>query len=61
MERNCLIAGRDAVAVDAAAVELAPLYKRRIRARQIKHLVAAQKMGVGKLKPSAGSLVELTL
>lgn len=61
VERNCLIAGRDAVAVDAAAVELAPLYKRRIRAGQIKHLVAAQKMGVGKLKPSAGSLVELTL
>ncbi|MBW2700550.1 MAG: DUF362 domain-containing protein [Deltaproteobacteria bacterium] len=61
IERQTLLAGIDPVAVDAAAVELAPLYKRRVRARQIKHLMAAQKLGVGKLKPSAGAFVELTL
>ena len=46
---NTLVAGRDQVAVDARGVELAPLYGRRIRARQIKHLRLSSEMGLGKL------------
>ncbi|HOX44367.1 MAG TPA: DUF362 domain-containing protein [Myxococcota bacterium] len=46
---NAILAGSDLVAVDAAGVELAPLYDRKIKPRQIKHLARCQDMGVGQL------------
>jgi uncharacterized protein (DUF362 family) len=46
---QAIIAGADLVAVDAAGVELAPLYERKIKPRQIKHLARCQEMGVGQL------------
>jgi hypothetical protein len=49
------------VAVDAAAVELAPLYGRKIKSRQIKHLKLAEKMGLGVLKPPAERVVTLEI
>ncbi|MBW1808780.1 MAG: DUF362 domain-containing protein [Deltaproteobacteria bacterium] len=54
---NTIIAGTDPVAVDAAAVELAPLYGRKIKPRQIKHLKAAQQMGLGKLSLAEDQIV----
>jgi uncharacterized protein (DUF362 family) len=59
--RNAILAGTDAVAVDAAAVELAPLYGRKIKARQIRHLKIAADMGLGVLKPPANRIVTLEM
>ncbi|MBN2494408.1 MAG: DUF362 domain-containing protein [Deltaproteobacteria bacterium] len=61
IERNTLVAGTDSVAVDALGVELAPLYRRRIKARQIKHLKAAAAMGVGKLALPAAKVRTLSM
>lgn len=58
---NAVLAGTDPVAVDAAAVELAPLYGRKIKPRQIKHLKLAEKMGLGVLKPPADRIVTLEM
>jgi uncharacterized protein (DUF362 family) len=59
--RNAILAGTGAVAVDAAAVELAPLYGRKIKARQIRHLKIAADMGLGVLKPPANRIVTLEM
>jgi uncharacterized protein (DUF362 family) len=59
--RNAILAGTDAVAVDAAAVALAPLYGRKIKARQIKHLKIAEAMGLGVLSPPAERVVTLEM
>jgi len=48
-DTHAILAGTDLVAVDAAGVELAPLYERRIKPRQVKHLARCQEMGVGLL------------
>jgi uncharacterized protein (DUF362 family) len=58
---NAVLAGTDPVAVDAASVELAPLYGRRIKARQIKHLKIAEAMGLGVLEPPADRVVTLEM
>jgi uncharacterized protein (DUF362 family) len=58
---NAIIAGTDPVAVDAASVGLAPLYGRKIKSRQIKHLKLAEKMGLGVLKPPADRVVTLEM
>jgi uncharacterized protein (DUF362 family) len=58
---NAILAGTDAVAVDAASVELAPLYGRKIKARQIKHLKIAEAMGLGALEPPAERVVTLEM
>jgi uncharacterized protein (DUF362 family) len=58
---NALIAGTDPVAVDAAAVKLAPLYRRKIKPRQIKHLKKAVAMGLGQLEPPADRVVGLKM
>ncbi len=58
---NAIVAGRDVVAVDALGVTLAPLYGRRIKPRQIRHLKKAQKHGVGQLKVSAEKYVQLSM
>jgi uncharacterized protein (DUF362 family) len=56
---NALVAGTDIVAVDALGVGLAPLYRRNIKGKQIRHLKKAAAMGVGKLDVGAGQFVEL--
>lgn len=58
---NTLVAGRDQVAVDARGVELAPLYGRRIRARQVKHLRLASEQGLGRLQLPAGQVKHITM
>lgn len=58
---NTLLAGTDPVAVDAAGVALAPLYRRRIKPRQIKHLKKAAAMGLGTLDPPAKRVVSLKM
>ncbi|RME19221.1 MAG: DUF362 domain-containing protein [Deltaproteobacteria bacterium] len=58
---DTLLAGIDPVAVDARGVELAPLYGRNIKARQIKHLRFAQQMGVGRLSVPQDRVVQLKL
>ena len=56
---NTLLAGTDPVAVDAEAVRLAPLYGRKLKARQIKHLKLASNMDIGQLRLSEGQIVKL--
>jgi uncharacterized protein (DUF362 family) len=58
---NTIVVGTDPVAVDAAGVRLAPLYGRKIKARQIKHLKLAQEMGLGKLKLADDQVVTLSI
>ena len=48
LTRNTLIAGTDPVAVDACGVRLAPLFGKRMRPRQVKHLALAEDMGLGR-------------
>jgi uncharacterized protein (DUF362 family) len=47
---QAVIAGTDIVAVDAAGVGLAPLYERRIKPRQVKHLKLSQELELGLLE-----------
>jgi uncharacterized protein (DUF362 family) len=58
---NTLVAGRDALAVDAVGVRLAPLYGKEIKPRQIKHLLLAEEHGIGKIDLSPEQMVALTL
>ncbi len=58
---NTLLAGADPLAVDAAGVELAPLYERKLRPQQVKHLRLAAEMDLGTLKPPAESIREISL
>lgn len=58
---NAIVAGTDPVAVDALGVKLAPLYGRNIKPTQVKHLLAAEKLGVGGIAPPAGRLLEISL
>ena len=58
---NTLLAGTDALAVDAAGVTLAPLYGRKLKPQQIKHLKLFSEMGLGVLQPPAELTVSLTL
>ncbi len=58
---NAIVAGTDIVAVDAMGVVLAPLYGRKIKPRQIRHLKKAQLSGVGKLKVSKDNYVQLSM
>jgi len=58
---NALIAGTDMVAVDGAGVLLAPLYRRRIKPSNIRHLRKANKMGIGQLELPADQVVQLTM
>lgn len=46
---DSLIAGTDPVAVDAAGVRLAPLHGQKVEPHEVRHLVIAQKMGLGKI------------
>jgi len=57
---NALIAGTDALAVDALGVQLAPLYGRKLKPSQIKHLKLAAEMGLGTLEPAGAGLTELS-
>jgi len=59
--RNTLLAGTDPLAVDAAGVRLAPLYGRKIKPRQVKHLKIAQAMGLGTLEPPVELVVEIKI
>ncbi len=59
--RNTLVAGRDALAVDAVGVSLVPLYGKDIKPRQIKHLLLAEEAGVGKIDVPSEQTVSLTL
>jgi len=54
---NTVIAGTDIVAVDAAGVTLAPLYGRKIKPKQVKHLLCSEKSGVGTLSPPESQIV----
>jgi len=56
---NSLIAGTDPVAVDSAGVQLAPLYGRKLKPRQLKHLKIAQATGLGKMAPPDDQVVKL--
>ena len=58
---NTLVASRDALAVDAVGVGLAPLYGKEIKPRQIKHLLLAEEHGVGKIDLLPEHMVALTL
>ena len=58
---NTIIAGRDPVSVDAYGVRLAPLYGRRIKPRQIKHLKKARAMGLGSLSLPGERVIELNM
>jgi uncharacterized protein (DUF362 family) len=58
---NALIAGRDALSVDAAGVGLSPLYGRKIKPTQIRHLVLAAKQGLGKLTLPQDQVLNLSL
>ncbi len=58
---NAIVAGTDPVAVDALGVKLAPLYGRNVKPTQVKHLLAAEKLGVGAISPPAGRILEVTL
>jgi uncharacterized protein (DUF362 family) len=58
---NTLVAGRDALAVDAVGVGLAPLYEKEVKPAQIKHLVLAEAQGIGKINVPPEQTVALTL
>jgi uncharacterized protein (DUF362 family) len=58
---NTLVAGRDAVAVDALGVSLAPLYGKEVKPAQIKHILLAEELGVGKISLLPSETVSLTL
>jgi uncharacterized protein (DUF362 family) len=47
---DTLIAGTDPVAVDSAGVRLTPLFGRRVKPKQVKHIRLAANMGVGHIK-----------
>jgi uncharacterized protein (DUF362 family) len=49
IKADTLIAGADPVAVDAAAVRLVPLFKKKVDPKRIRHLQAAASMGLGRL------------
>ncbi len=46
---NLIIAGTDPVAVDSYAVGVSPWYGQNFKGRQVKHLLAAQQRGLGKI------------
>lgn len=46
---DTIVAGEDPVAVDAYAVALAPWYGARFEGRQVRHIVAAHRMGLGEM------------
>ncbi|MBW1809395.1 MAG: DUF362 domain-containing protein [Deltaproteobacteria bacterium] len=56
---NSLIAGLDPVAVDSAGVQLAPLYGRQIKPRQVKQLKSGQAAGLGRMSPPDDQVVKL--
>ncbi len=58
---NTIVAGLDPVAVDAAGVNLAPLYGRKIKPQQIKHIKKAVEHGLGVYTPADDQVVKLTL
>jgi uncharacterized protein (DUF362 family) len=58
---NSLIAGTDIVAVDAAGVTLVPLYRRKIKPKQIRHLKLSAKMGLGQLEVPAADFVQIDM
>jgi uncharacterized protein (DUF362 family) len=58
---NTLVAGLNALAVDAVGVSLAPLYGKEIKPRQIRHLLLAEEQGVGKIDLPPEQLITLTL
>jgi uncharacterized protein (DUF362 family) len=58
---DTLIAGTDPVAVDAAAVRLAPLHGKKVNPKRIRHLQAAVSMGLGRLEIPADRRVEILL
>lgn len=53
-----IIAGTDPVAVDAAGVSVSEWYGQRFTPEQIKHIVLAQKMGLGTLKMAEINLLK---
>jgi len=58
---NTIVAGSDIVAVDGVGVTLAPLYRRKIGPRRIRHLKLSEKMGVGRLEVPADRFVEIDM
>ncbi len=58
---NAIVAGKDILAVDAIGVKLAPLYRRKIKPKQIRHLRRTQEMGIGKLSVPDGRYLEISL
>lgn len=44
---NTLVAGTDQVAVDSFGAQMAPWYSKSFEAQHIKHIVAAERMGLG--------------
>ena len=61
VKTDTLIAGTDPVAVDAAAVRLAPLHGKKVDPKRVRHLQAAASMGLGRLEIPADRRVEVTL
>ena len=58
---DTIVAGRDPVAVDAYAVELTPWSNRTAKGSNIKHLINASEMGLGKIDPSQLHIVKRTV
>lgn len=50
---NLVIAGTDPVAVDAYGVTVAPWYGQNFKGRQVEHLLAAHRRGLGQIDPEA--------
>jgi len=50
---NLVIAGTDPVAVDAYGVTVAPWYGQKFKGRQVEHLLAAHRRGLGQIDPEA--------
>jgi len=50
IKTQALIAGCDPVAVDAAAIRLAPLFGEKVNPKNIKHLALAQAQGLGAIE-----------
>ncbi len=58
---DTLVAGTDPVAVDAAAVRLAPLYGEEVDPGRIRHLALAEAQGIGRIALPAAKVHQLTL
>jgi uncharacterized protein (DUF362 family) len=60
-ELNTIVAGLDPVAVDAHVVRMAPWLNRSLTVRQVAHISAAYRLGLGQIDLEQGALTEVDL